>query len=82
MYEEEGNLFFNDFTQYAAKDRLKSFDRKFQLLTSFPQVLAARRMVAQCICTSRACDTLASKRCAACYRLNMACGPARRALRK
>ena len=40
MYEEEGNLFFNDFTQYAARDRLKAFDRKFQLLISFPQVLS------------------------------------------
>ena len=39
VYEEEGNLFFNDFTQFAAKDRLKAFDRKFQLLISFPQVL-------------------------------------------
>ena len=39
VYEEEGNLFFNDFTQYSTRDRLKSFDRKFQLLTSFPQVL-------------------------------------------
>ena len=39
MYEAEGNLFFNDFTQYTTRERLKSFDRKFQLLTSFPQVL-------------------------------------------
>ena len=39
MYEAEGNLFFHDFTQFTARDRLKSFDRKFQLLTSFPQVL-------------------------------------------
>ena len=46
MYEEEGNLFFTDFSQFAAKDRLKTFDRKFQLLTSFPQVGFIWHMVA------------------------------------
>ena len=53
VYEEEGNLFFNDFTQYAARDRLKAFDRKFQLLISFPQVHLA------CVCTqAEACMSM------------------------
>ena len=34
-----GSLFFQDFSQYNPRDRLASYDRKFQLLTSFPQVL-------------------------------------------
>jgi len=51
VYEEEGNLFFTDFSQFAAKDRLKAFDRRFQLLTSFPQVASAWHMVALGMCT-------------------------------
>eukprot|EP00208_Stichococcus_sp_RCC1054_P000118 CAMPEP_0206144522 /NCGR_PEP_ID=MMETSP1473-20131121/24362_1 /ASSEMBLY_ACC=CAM_ASM_001109 /TAXON_ID=1461547 /ORGANISM="Stichococcus sp, Strain RCC1054" /LENGTH=356 /DNA_ID=CAMNT_0053540361 /DNA_START=113 /DNA_END=1183 /DNA_ORIENTATION=+ len=41
VYENEGNLFFQDFTQYSHKDRsqMKVFDRQFQLLMSFPNVL-------------------------------------------
>lgn len=34
-----GNLFFQDFSQFAPRERLAGFDRKFQLLLSFPQVL-------------------------------------------
>ena len=39
VYEHEGNLFFKDFSQFARRERLAGFDRKFQLLLSFPQVL-------------------------------------------
>lgn len=41
VYEDEGNLFFQDFTQYSVHDRVQAqkFDRKFHLLTSFSNVI-------------------------------------------
>lgn len=41
VYENEGALFFQDFSQYTHRDRLKknAFDRQFQLLISFPSTL-------------------------------------------
>jgi D-lactate dehydrogenase len=41
VYENEGALFFQDFSQYTHQDRQKmnAFDRQFQLLISFPNVI-------------------------------------------
>lgn len=33
-----GHLFFNDFSQYAAQERMESWDNKFSLLKSLPHV--------------------------------------------
>ena len=38
-FENEGNLFFRNFTQFAAAERMKAWDRKFSYLKSFPQVI-------------------------------------------
>jgi len=38
-YEKEGGLFFEDFTIYETSQRMKSWDRQFKSLTTYPQVL-------------------------------------------
>eukprot|EP00879_Flechtneria_rotunda_P015029 GHRR01015704.1.p1 GENE.GHRR01015704.1~~GHRR01015704.1.p1 ORF type:complete len:393 (+),score=96.93 GHRR01015704.1:684-1862(+) len=39
VYENEGTLFFTDWTEMDLKIRMKSWDRRFKVLTSYPQVL-------------------------------------------
>jgi len=39
VYENEGNLFFNDFTCYTSEERVKNWDRRFAMLKSYPNVL-------------------------------------------
>lgn len=39
VYENEGSLFFTDFTERSAKDRMRAWDCKFALLKSLPQVV-------------------------------------------
>lgn len=38
VYENEGNLFDEDYTQFASKDRMKFWDRRWSYLKSLPQV--------------------------------------------
>jgi len=39
VYEDEESLFFTDFTDQSARVRMKSWDSKFQMLKSLPQVV-------------------------------------------
>ena len=39
VYEDEDSLFFTDFTDQSARQRMKSWDAKFQMLKSLPQVV-------------------------------------------
>ena len=39
VYENEGSLFFTDFTEQSAKERMRAWDCKFALLKSLPQVV-------------------------------------------
>ena len=39
VYEDEESLFFTDFTDQSARMRMKSWDSKFQMLKSLPQVV-------------------------------------------
>ncbi|GLC50489.1 hypothetical protein PLESTB_000385200 [Pleodorina starrii] len=39
VYENEGGLFFVDFTMYETQTRMRNWDRKFKTLLSYPQVL-------------------------------------------
>lgn len=39
VYELEESLFFEDFTRFAAKERMKKWDNAFTVLKSLPQVL-------------------------------------------
>ncbi|PSC71755.1 D-lactate dehydrogenase [Micractinium conductrix] len=39
VYENEGNLFDEDFTQYASKDRMTKWDRQWTMLKSLPNVI-------------------------------------------
>lgn len=38
VYENEGKLFFEDWTMYETAERMKGWDRRFKLLASYPQV--------------------------------------------
>lgn len=60
VYENEGALFFQDFSQYTHKDlqKMHAFDRQFQLLVSFPstpthllQNAIRNSMCLQAVCT-------------------------------
>ena len=39
VYEDEESLFFTDFTDQSARQRMKRWDAKFQMLKSLPQVV-------------------------------------------
>lgn len=39
VYEQEGPLFFKDYTRYSARERMKNWDSLFQSLIHMPQVL-------------------------------------------
>ncbi|KAI8475368.1 MAG: D-isomer-specific 2-hydroxyacid dehydrogenase NAD-binding protein [Monoraphidium minutum] len=39
VYENEGSLFFQDWTSMQARDRMKFWDRRFKELVAYPQVL-------------------------------------------
>lgn len=39
VYDNEGNLFFKDFTKFTSPKRMLTWDRKFNTLKSFPNVL-------------------------------------------
>ncbi|KXZ56322.1 hypothetical protein GPECTOR_1g284 [Gonium pectorale] len=39
VYENEGSLFFVDYTMYELRTRMQKWDRKFKTLLSYPQVL-------------------------------------------
>ncbi|WIA17926.1 hypothetical protein OEZ85_009419 [Tetradesmus obliquus] len=39
VYENEGELFFTDWTDMPLETRMANWDRRFKLLTSYPQVL-------------------------------------------
>lgn len=39
VYECEESLFFEDFTRYSSKERMKYWDWKWKMLESLPQVL-------------------------------------------
>lgn len=39
VYENEGELFFVDWTMFETAERMKHWDRRFKLLVSYPEVL-------------------------------------------
>lgn len=39
VYENEGKLFFEDWTKYDTAERMKHWDRRLSLLASYPEVL-------------------------------------------
>ncbi|KAL4447605.1 hypothetical protein ABPG75_004824 [Micractinium tetrahymenae] len=39
VYENEGPLFFKDYTRYSARERMKAWDQRFAALVHMPQVL-------------------------------------------
>jgi hypothetical protein len=43
VYENEQNVFFEDWTMSEPEEAMKHWDRRLKLLTSFPQARGARR---------------------------------------
>lgn len=39
VYENEGKLLFEDWNMYGSAERMKRWDRRFKLLTSYPDVM-------------------------------------------